>query len=171
MPDRALSRDRLLPCLLDRLTDRYPRATREGREHRSVSLRQYRDAVLRDLTWLLNCSRGLRDDDLQEYSYARSSVLCYGIRSIGGRSMSASNLEMIEDEVRTAILRFEPRIRPETLRVTLGRNDDEAAGMTGGHNTVALEIAGELWAEPMPDRLYIRTELDLETGACTVQRN
>ena len=33
-------------------------------------------------------------------------------------------------------------------------------------NTVALEIRGELWATLHPEELYIKTEIDLDTGVC-----
>jgi type VI secretion system protein ImpF len=36
-------------------------------------------------------------------------------------------------------------------------------------NAVSFEIEGELWAQPMPDRLYVKTKFDLETGQCEVE--
>ena len=32
-----------------------------------------------------------------------------------------------------------------------------------------FEIDGELWAQPVPMRMYLRTELDLETGKVTIK--
>jgi type VI secretion system protein ImpF len=32
------------------------------------------------------------------------------------------------------------------------------------HNVLAFEIAGELWGQPYPLELLIRTEMDLESG-------
>jgi type VI secretion system protein ImpF len=34
----------------------------------------------------------------------------------------------------------------------------------GSPNQVAFEIHGELWGQPLPERLYLKTELDLEAG-------
>jgi type VI secretion system protein ImpF len=31
-------------------------------------------------------------------------------------------------------------------------------------NSVVFEIEGELWAQPVPLRVFLKTELDLETG-------
>jgi type VI secretion system protein ImpF len=36
-------------------------------------------------------------------------------------------------------------------------------------NAVAFEIEGELWAQPVPLRLFMKTEVDLETGNYTVR--
>ena len=41
--------ERLQPCLLDRLTDDHPEEVKESRDQRVVSMRRYREAVLRDL--------------------------------------------------------------------------------------------------------------------------
>jgi type VI secretion system protein ImpF len=35
-------------------------------------------------------------------------------------------------------------------------------------NSVVFEIDGELWAQPAPLRIYLKTELDLETGDAKV---
>ena len=35
-------------------------------------------------------------------------------------------------------------------------------------NGIAVEIRGDLWAYPVPEQLYIRTEIDLDTGKYAV---
>jgi type VI secretion system protein ImpF len=32
------------------------------------------------------------------------------------------------------------------------------------HNVIGAEIRGELWAQPVPLELLVRTKIDLETG-------
>ncbi len=32
------------------------------------------------------------------------------------------------------------------------------------HNVIGVEIQGQLWAQPVPLELLVRTEFDLETG-------
>jgi len=32
------------------------------------------------------------------------------------------------------------------------------------HNTMTFDIEGELWAQPAPLRLYLKTEIDFESG-------
>jgi type VI secretion system protein ImpF len=36
-------------------------------------------------------------------------------------------------------------------------------------NALTFEITGELWAQPIPLQLYLRTDVDLETGQVSVE--
>ena len=151
--------ERLQPCLLDRLTDNDPKSNKESRDQRIVSLRRYRQGVLQDLDWLLNSSGHTARDGMEEFSEVPASVLNYGIPDLCGMTASGLSTEDLERRVSDAIRRFEPRILPETLSVhvvmSMGQMD---------HNAIFIEIEGELWAQPANDQLYVRTEVDLETG-------
>ena len=35
---------------------------------------------------------------------------------------------------------------------------------TEQHNIVGVQIQGQLWAQPVPIEMLVRTEIDLETG-------
>jgi type VI secretion system protein ImpF len=58
-----------------------------------------------------------------------------------------------------AIQCFEPRIIRGSLSVKAVPPSEPA-----GLNVVAFEIRGEVWAVPFPEQVFIRAELDLETG-------
>jgi type VI secretion system protein ImpF len=156
--------ERLQPCLLDRLTDDHPEAAKESRDLRIVSLRRYRRAVLRDIDWLLNCPAQSPREGLEEFSEVPSSVLNFGTPDLCGQTASGLGVEEFERRLVEAVRRFEPRILPESLVVKIfashGRMD---------RNALAFEIEGQLWAQPLPDPLYIRTEVDLETGQCEMK--
>lgn len=156
--------ERLQPCLLDRLTDDDPELTKESRDQRIVSLRRYRQAVLRDLDWLLNSGAHPRQDGLEEFSEVPNSVLNYGIPDMTGTTASGVKPEDFERRLVEAIRRFEPRIAADSLRVRV-----VAGPGLMDHNAISFELEGELWALPMPDPLYVRTEVDLETGQCEVK--
>ena len=157
----------MMPCLLDRLTDYYPKAKKESREHRTIRLRQYRDSVLRDLSWLLNTGMQPPEEWMEEFDYVRSSVVNYGVKSLAGVWISYGTHTAVERRVRQAILDFEPRIIPSTLEVKVVSNSD-ADGGADEYAVVSMQIMGELWALPLPERLFVRTEVDLETGECKV---
>ena len=73
------SQERLQPSLLDRLTDDTPARADESREARVISAQRLRECVIRDLSWLLNCTHGgssLRSDAIPRVA---SSVLNYGV--------------------------------------------------------------------------------------------
>lgn len=151
--------DRLQPCLLDRLTDENPEIVAEGREQRVVSLRRYRQAVLRDLAMLLNSRTLPPGSDIYDYPEAASSVLNYGIPDVAGANASSVRPTEFPVCVKRAIQEFEPRISRNSLSVRIvSPSASEHVGV------IRFEIEGELWAQPLPERLFVKTEVDLETG-------
>jgi type VI secretion system protein ImpF len=156
--------DRLQPCLLDRLTDDKPEMGKESRDQRIVSLRRYKSAVLRDLGMLLNSKRHPEHDNIYEFSYAAESVLNYGIPDLCGASISAVSPTDFEAQVKQAILCFEPRISHKQLSVHVVSPLE-----AGNVRSLSFEIEGELWAQPLPDHLFVKTEVDLETGHHTLK--
>jgi type VI secretion system protein ImpF len=156
-------KDRLLPCLLDRLTDDDPSTTTESRQNRTISLGQYKQMVLRDLQWLFNarCRPEAVDSRAPR---AKATVLDYGVPDLCGMTAAGVSVFDIEKQLRDAILAFEPRIFPETLTVRAVASPD------GAHERgLSFEVTGHLWAEPMPEELYVKTLLDLGTGRWDVK--
>jgi type VI secretion system protein ImpF len=158
------AQERLQPCLLDRLTDEQPEVSQEGRDRRVVNLRQLRQAVLRDLAWLLNSSAHLDPADAAEFPHIAASVLNYGIPDMCGLTSSHIQAGEVERMLQDAVRRFEPRILPRTLKVISSTNRDST-----GPNAICFEIRGDLWAQPTPEPLFLRTEVDLDTGHCALQ--
>jgi type VI secretion system protein ImpF len=156
--------ERLQPCLLDRLVDEQPDSQVESRDLRVVSLRRYREGVLRDLSWLLNTACPPASDGLADYPEVARSVLNYGIPDLCGQTASGITPEQIEQNVVLAIQFFEPRILRNSLSI---QSVVSSESMT--HNAVFLEIRGELWARPTPEVLYLKTQVDLETGQCELR--
>ena len=155
--------DRLQPSLLDRLIDDEPQSQQESREKRVMSLKRLREAVLRDLAWLMNTSDLTSTEDLRDYPLVGQSVLNYGLPALAGHTVSSVDLPAIERLLKQAILNFEPRILKNTLKVRVAVADDQM-----NHNAMSFLIEGELWAQPVPQRLFLKTEIDLETGSVTV---
>jgi type VI secretion system protein ImpF len=155
--------ERLQPALLDRLTDLEPDKKTESRDGRVMSARRFEESVLRDLAWLLNASNLEAAEDLQDYPEVRASVLNFGIPDFSGLVATGMSAAAIERAVHTAITAFEPRLDRAALRVSVVMESTEAL-----RNALAFRIEAQLWAEPLPVSLYLKTELDLETGAVTV---
>ena len=151
--------ERLQPCLLDRLTDDAPDVHKESRDQRIISLRRYKHAVVRDLGLLLNSRSRPDDDPIYDFEEASNSVLNYGIPNLCGTHILNIRTTEIEAKIRQSISCFEPRISQNSISVRLiCQKDSEYI------RTVSFEIEGELWAQPLPDHLFIKTEVDLETG-------
>ena len=158
MAELTLS-DKLQPCLLDRLTDDEPDKEQEGRSSRVMSMQKYRRAVVRDLTWLLNTHANAVQSGYDEYDEIPSSVLNFGVQNIAGKTSSSLSIEEMRYQLREALRRFEPRILPNTISIVMNMNPDEMS-----NRSLRFGIQGDLWAEPIPETLFIKTELDLETG-------
>ena len=155
--------ERLQPSLLDRLTDDDSRSAVESREQRVLSVRRLRDCVLRDLSWLLNSSSLPAAEDSVEYPLVSHSVLNYGISDLTGQTSAGIDVAALERMLRQAIWDFEPRILRNSVRVRAVEGNTEL-----DHNTLVFEIEGDLWAQPVPLQLYLRTEIDLEAGNVAV---
>ena len=155
--------ERIQPCLLDRLTDENPASDKESRNERIISIRRYREGVLRDLVWLLNAKAHTADEGLGEFPEAAKSVLNFGMRDLCGLISASMDMRELEHDIMESIRCFEPRINPRTLVVTVVTGTTRAA-----NNGIAIEIRGELWAHPIPEQLYLRTEIYLDTGTFTV---
>jgi type VI secretion system protein ImpF len=163
MPEQRLPQDQLQPALLDRLTDEEPDKKLEPRQQRVISKKRLREAVLRDLAWLFNTTRLDPNMDPVALPNARRSVVNFGLPALSGQTASSLEIPDLEKAIRQAILDFEPRILPASLRVRAL----ETAGLDH-HNVIGVEISGQLWAQPVPLELLVRTEIDLETGQVEV---
>lgn len=156
-------KDRLQPSLLDRLTDNDPERKQESRDARVLSPSRLRDCVRRDLAWLLNTTHLRSVQDLSEHPHVARSVLNYGMPDMAGRTVSTVNTTVLEQAIRRVILDFEPRLVAKTLRVKLFVDEKQM-----NHNTMSFDIEAELWAQPLPLRLFLRTSVDLENGTIDV---
>ena len=160
MADQLTPQERLQPALLDRLTDHEPEKTLEPREQRVMSKARMRQAVIRDLAWLFNATRLESGASLANLPYVRRSVVNYGLPALSGQTASTLDISLLERGIRQAILDFEPRILAGTLRV--GAVVEATA--LDHYNVIGVEIHGQVWAQPVPLELLLRTEIDLETG-------
>jgi type VI secretion system protein ImpF len=97
--------------------------------------------------------------DPEKFPYARRSVINFGLPALSGQTASSLEVTDLERAIRQSILDFEPRILPASLRVRALEVAD-----FDQHNVIGVEISGQLWAQPIPIDLLVRTRIDLETG-------
>jgi len=152
-------KEKLQPSLLDRLTDREPDTQRESRDRRIISENSLRECVIRDLGWLLNTAHMSASEDLDDYDQVQKSVLNYGIPDLAGGLVSSMDARTLEQGIREAILRYEPRILADSLKIHVEL--DKSASNRGA---LSFRIEADLWAQPIPLNMYLRTQVDLGTG-------
>jgi type VI secretion system protein ImpF len=162
MANRLLA-ERLQPSLLDRLTDDAPRSVAEAGSGRMIDIARLRQIIQRDLAWLLNTSNMEAEHDLALFPHVAASVLNYGIPTLSGSSSTRNRADEIKLALRKAIETFEPRILPQTLDIEMRQEG-------GNRAVISFDIRGELWAEPVPVDLYLRTALDVTNGEITLTR-
>jgi len=135
-----------------------------------VSPEVLREAVRRDIEALFNTERfecGLLltareaemrpgPPDLDDFPEVRRSVVNYGVPAFAGRSSRDFDREALAKELKAVLAAFEPRLKESATRVTVSTSD-KAAGL-------AIEIDGLLIMAPAPERLRLRTMVDLDTG-------
>lgn len=151
-------KERLQPSLLDRLTDDEPHSPHEARDKRVLSMHKLKQSVLRDISWLLNADSFESVVDLTDYPEVAKSVLNYGIKDLAGRTIAGASSSEIEKGLKKAINTFEPRILPHSLNVQAFTSEEM------NNQAVKFDIEANLWAQPLPLHLYLRTEISKITG-------
>jgi type VI secretion system protein ImpF len=65
-------------------------------------------------------------------------------------------MDRLQEELGEVLQVFEPRIIARNLKIHTNIE----------RNIVTFEVEGELWANPLPEHLHLKTTVDLETGQC-----
>jgi type VI secretion system protein ImpF len=160
------TQERLQPSLLDRLTDSEAGKQEESREKRVISANRLRECVTRDISWLLNTVNLCADEELLPYPEVASSVLNFGIPDLTGSASVGVDANLLQRGIRAALVAFEPRLTANTLQVTVSTDSSRMDGQS-----LVFNIESEMWAQPIPLNLYLKTEVDLETGTFRVSES
>lgn len=127
------------------------------------SLSDLSACVKRDLDWLLNARQYSPQEELANYPEVEASVVNYGLPDLTGKTAAGFDLHNMERLLKKALLNFEPRIIRRTLAVRILADES-----LFNHNAITFEIEGELWSEPIPLYMHLRTEFELENGSVSV---
>ena len=130
---------------------------------RSESVRQLKEAVRRDIEWLLNTRRIAEPAD-PAFVEVQESLYHYGIPDI--TSLSADSRETrkrLERYLSDAVIRFEPRLR--NVRVTVTDSGESHV------RHVRFVVEGLLQIEPTPEQVAFDTVLEISSGEFQVKRD
>jgi type VI secretion system protein ImpF len=139
-----------------------PNTTAESPERRFLSMRKLREYVCRDLAALLNSMSLEQAVDLARYPQVATSVLNFGMRSLAGRTAASVDALQTAASIEQVIRRFEPRLTHVHVTLDAGRD-----GAVEGHQ-LAFRIEAQLWGQPAPQNLVLRTQIDVDTGDVSV---
>ena len=137
--------------------------TAEPPEQRYISQRRLREYVCRDLAMLLNSTSIESSYDLGALAHVRESVLNYGMPPLAGRAPGSIDLEAIARTIESVIRQFEPRL--SQVRVL-----PDARSREGDHH-LYLRIDAQLWGQPMPQHLVLRTRISTDSGDVSISES
>jgi type VI secretion system protein ImpF len=152
---RSATETLVTQSVLDRLT-----AVEEWPATRSQSLRFYKEALKRDLEWLLN-TRQPPIPELVEYPLARTSVINFGLPDITSLGLSsASDHGRLRKAIEICLRNYEPRLMD--VRVTLEGSDT-------ADRRLRFHIEGNMKLDPAPEEISFDTVLELSSGEYKVK--
>jgi type VI secretion system protein ImpF len=142
--------------VLDRLIDEEPRERLDAPASWAASVRALKQAVRRDLGWLLN-TRRIYEPIPEDYDELQSSLYAYGFPDISSMDRDSPRtrerlMRLIEQTIRT----FEPRLT--NVRVELVPTEE------GTLREMHFLIQALLRMDPNPEPVVFDTMLDMSTG-------
>jgi type VI secretion system protein ImpF len=141
--------------ILDRLS-----AVEEWPTTRSQSVRFFRDALKRDMEWLMN-TRQPPMPELAAYPVARASVLNYGLPDITSLGLSsAADHRQLRLAIEACLRIFEPRL--SDVRVSIEGSDKV-------DRRLRFHIEGSMNLDPAPEEIAFDTVLELSSGEYKVK--
>jgi type VI secretion system protein ImpF len=149
----------LVPSVLDRLIDLEPRISTEPAASRSRSLVQVKEAVKRDLEWLLNSKQTI--GALTGLPHLDASVWSYGLPDLSASSLaSAVDRERLRLAIEAAIRRFEPRLQGVEVTPLETHASDRS---------IRFRIDAMLRVHPAPEPVTFDSMFQLATRAFQVR--
>jgi type VI secretion system protein ImpF len=153
-----MAKEYLYPSLLKRLT--LDKNARDAREYKVWTSEQLSEDVKRCLEKnLFETTNFECVQNLDAYPWVKESVINYGVPDLKGKTLSNVNLIKLEQQIRQAIISFEPRILKKSLKVTIIASENKM-----NKNAIVIEIKSDVGSQSMPLTFFLKLELDLETG-------
>jgi type VI secretion system protein ImpF len=144
--------------VLDRLIDREPGSQVEAPLTRSQSVRQMKNAVRRDLEWLLNTRRIFPEPD-ESLKEVNRSLYTYGLQDLSSfATAKAGDQARILRHLLATVKLFEPRLA--NVRIVPVESDGT------GIQELRVRIEGMLLMDPAPEPVSFDTFIELKSGNC-----
>ncbi|HVW78753.1 MAG TPA: type VI secretion system baseplate subunit TssE [Alloacidobacterium sp.] len=152
---RSATETLITQSVLDRLM-----AVEDWPTTRAQSLRYFKEALKRDLEWLLN-TRQPPVPEISDYPFTRASTLNYGLPDISAMGLnSASDNRRLRIAIEACLRNYEPRLAD--VRVTLEKGDT-------AERRLRFHIEGSMKLDPAPEEISFDTVLELSSGEYKVK--
>jgi type VI secretion system protein ImpF len=141
--------------LLDRLI-----TVEEWPTTRSQSVRYFKEALKRDLEWLLN-TRQSPMPLLDSYPLSQGSMLNFGLPDITAMGLSsASDHRRLRQALQVSLRNYEPRL--QNVEITIEGADTQ-------DRRLRFHIQGQMRLDPAPEEITFDTVLELTSGEYKVK--
>jgi type VI secretion system protein ImpF len=138
-------------------------AGRRLRARQIITESMLRREVSRDLDALLNTVALDATVDMENAPHVRKSILNYGLPDLAIRTIDENGVDEIPDEIRTAIVNYEPRIAADTLHI------ERDKGLDPVELKIRFVIRGELVCHPLHVPVEFVADI-VEVGKIVVNR-
>jgi type VI secretion system protein ImpF len=129
-----------------------------------ISESMLRREVARDLDSLVNTIAFESAEDLRGFDAVRKSILNYGLPDLTHRSIDEHSVDDIRNEIRTALMHYEPRL----LRESIKASRDMTVGVE--ELKVRFVVQAELHCEPVNVTVEFVADIELDTGSIQIHR-
>lgn len=125
---------------------------------------QLREQLSRDLNYLLNTVNLESAIDLTRHAHVKRSIINYGIPEISNRTIDEDRASDIVTEIENALMTFEPRLVPKTIRVARDHSIDRDS------LNVRFVVSGEMSCDPVAVPVEFVADIEIDSGKLKIGR-
>lgn len=130
----------------------------------AIKERDLREEVEFDLGALMNTVALESTEDLSSFDQVQKSILNYGFPDIAHRSIDEISVDDLAEELRSVLVRYEPRLHRESIRAV--------RDMTARAEELKLRflVHADLRCDPMNIPVEFVADVDLDSGGIQINR-
>ncbi|MEM0907217.1 MAG: GPW/gp25 family protein [Pseudomonadota bacterium] len=137
---------------------------RRGMGRFPVDEQVLRNEVSGNLAAMLNTVHLEASEDLSAVPEVEKSILNYGFPDLSRLTIDDTKINNIAAEIRTALIKYEPRVNPASIQAERDTDVDDAS------LAIRFVVYAELWGEPLNIPVEYVAEVDSEFAKFRIER-
>jgi type VI secretion system protein ImpF len=129
-----------------------------------ISEAELRAELTRNLDMLLNTTNMGSVVDLSELPEVERSIVNFGLPDIVNRTIDENQVENISEEIKTAVLAFEPRLIASGLSVQRDQRTD------AGVLAIRFNVTGDMTCDPVAVPVEFIADLEVGTSKLSIKK-
>jgi type VI secretion system protein ImpF len=139
-------------------------ASRRASPRAAISEPVLRREVARDLEALMNTIAFEASSDIENFDYARKSVLNYGFPDITHITIDEHRVSDLAEDIENVLQHYEPRLQTSSIRVERDTSVDEAA------LKIRFLVHADLLCDPVNVPVEFVADVELDSGKILINR-